>query len=89
MSDAGATVAMLAGKVWDAVLTEDPVDASAMGFHEYDALLPDNGPAAADVSERRLRELRAGVEAVPVEQVLGRPVLSFARAEEQQDGVLQ
>ena len=69
MSDAGATVAMLAGKVWDAVLAEDPVDASAMGFHEYDALLPDNGPAAADVSERRLRELRAGVEAVPVEQL--------------------
>lgn len=64
MSEALAAVA---GRVWDAVLAEDPLDATAMGFHEYDAVLPDNGPAAADVAERRLRGLRAETEAVPVD----------------------
>jgi uncharacterized protein (DUF885 family) len=69
VSGTDVTVAALAGRVWDAVLAEDPMDATAMGFHEYDALLPDNGPSAADAAERRLRELRAGTEAVPVEQL--------------------
>lgn len=71
MSGTEVTVAAVAGRVWDAVLAEDPLDATAMGFHEYDALLPDTGPSAADTAERRLRELRAETEAVPVEQ-LGR-----------------
>ena len=69
MSGTDVRVAALAGRVWDAVLAEDPLDATAMGFHEYDALLPDNGPSAADTAERRLRELREGTEAVPVEQL--------------------
>lgn len=69
MSDTGVTVAALAGRVWDAVLAEDPMDATAMGFHEYDALLPDVGPSAADAAERRLRQLREDAEAVPVEQL--------------------
>ena len=69
MSGTDVTVAALAGRVWDAVLAEDPLDATALGFHEYDALLPDNGPAAADTAERRLQELREGTEAVPVEQL--------------------
>ena len=69
MSGTEVTVAALAGRVWDAVLAEDPLNATALGFHEYDALLPDNGPAAADTAERRLRELRAETEAVPVEQL--------------------
>ena len=69
MSGTEGTVAALAGRVWDAVLAEDPLNATALGFHEYDALLPDNGPAAADTAERRLRELRAETEAVPVEQL--------------------
>ena len=69
MSGTEVTVAALAGRVWDAVLAEDPLNATALGFHEYDALLPDNGPAAADTAERRLRELREETEAVPVEQL--------------------
>jgi uncharacterized protein (DUF885 family) len=69
MSGTDVTIAALAERVWDAVLAEDPLDATAMGFHEYDALLPDNGPSAADTAERRLRELRDGTEAVPVEEL--------------------
>ena len=69
MSGTEVTVAALAGRVWDAVLAEDPLNATALGFHEYDALLPDNGLAAADTAERRLRELREETEAVPVEQL--------------------
>lgn len=64
MSGTEGTVAALAERAWAALLAEDPVDATAMGFHEYDALLPDNGPSAADVAGRRLSQLRAETEAV-------------------------
>ncbi|HEY6747160.1 MAG TPA: DUF885 domain-containing protein [Mycobacteriales bacterium] len=71
MSGTDGKVAALAERVWDAALADDPVDATAMGFHEYDALLPDNGPSAADEAERRLQDLRAQTLAVDAEP-LGR-----------------
>jgi uncharacterized protein (DUF885 family) len=57
----------LCERAWSGTLADDPLDATGMGFHDFDALLPDNGPDAADRSERRLRRLRRDVEAVPAD----------------------
>lgn len=57
----------LAERAWAGSLADDPLDATAMGYHDHDALLTDNGPGAADEAERRLHELRRRTEAVPAD----------------------
>jgi uncharacterized protein (DUF885 family) len=60
-------LAELSNRAWSAFLEAQPLEATALGYTEYDAMLTDIAPAAAAAHERKLRDLRRRAEAVPGE----------------------
>lgn len=62
---AGATLAALAARYWDARLEADPLEATEIGDRRFDDRLPDLSPEARDREMARLAVLRRQVEAVP------------------------
>jgi uncharacterized protein (DUF885 family) len=69
MADASEVLDSLAERAWANSLADDPLDATAMGYHEHGGLLTDNRPGAAEKAERRVQELRREVEALPVDSL--------------------
>ena len=69
MIGTSGTVAALAERVWDAFLADNPLDATAMGFHEYDGRLPSNEASAAGTAEKRLRALQSEASAISGESL--------------------
>jgi len=57
-----AALDRLAALFWQQHLAADPVEATILGYHAHDELMPDESPAARDAQLRALADLRARLD---------------------------
>ena len=70
---AAAALAQLAAEFWQLHLLADPIEATELGYHDHDDLMPDESPQARDVHLRALAVLRARLDRQAPQAALSAP----------------